>query len=114
MSRSEGRFLTELRRSSASGYHGKRSSDRYNVNRKVIEEELSMSILDIRPPDYLDEIPEPTAEDLAKAEEDYWDLVHDDPETNPHYYSDPEAYNRYQMGYDDSYELGLDDYYDKW
>lgn len=43
---SQGRALAELRRSNASGPHGKRSSDRYNNNRKILEWEATMSVLD--------------------------------------------------------------------
>ena len=34
-----GEFLTGLRRSAASGIHGKKSADRYNTNRKTIDRE---------------------------------------------------------------------------
>lgn len=40
MSKSVGRFLTGLRGSSASGPHGKRSKDRANTEREVIDAEL--------------------------------------------------------------------------
>lgn len=40
MSKNIGRTLTELRRSSAAGIHGKKNKDRRNKKRKAIEQEV--------------------------------------------------------------------------
>lgn len=70
MSNSQGRFLSELRRSNASGLHGNRPVDRYNNNRLIIEKEIAMSVLD-------EIIPEPTDADLAEIDSDteFWNQI---------------------------------------
>lgn len=98
---SNGRFLSELRRSNASGIHGKCSSDRYNNNRKAVEEELRMSVVDDIG------VQEPTTDDLDAIEAS-WDSLCFPPEV--HYYSDPDAYPSYSLLDDDGYEY----YDDEW
>lgn len=107
--KSRGQQITELRRSGAAGIHGKYSTDRYNKNRKAIELEVNMSILDIPS---LDETAEPTAEDLANAEQDYWELMVDE-YPDEHFYSDPVAYDPW-MDRDADYDSYFDDYYDRY
>jgi len=83
MARAEGRFLTELRRSNASGSHGKRPSDRYNSLRKTIEQELAleecMTSLDpiFREPNGLDDFDGPSPTDILdiEADLDYDDII---------------------------------------
>ena len=90
-----GRFLAELRRSNAAGSHGKRSPDRYNTKRKVIEEETMEPWLIER---------EPTLEELADLES--LGLLEDD--------DDLGGYSPFD-DYDDYYPYGYaddaDEYY---
>jgi hypothetical protein len=94
MARSEGRFLSEMRRSNSSGLHGKRSSDRFNVNRKIIDWEVAMSVTDEVLPHEVDtmslyDMAEPTNEDLLAIEEE----LDFDEEDGYNPFDDPDNYD---------------------
>lgn len=72
MSRQTGRFISELRSSNAAGIHGKTSTDRYNTERRAIEEDIMFSV-------NLEDLEGPSPEDLAKIEndDDFWNSIVD-------------------------------------
>lgn len=69
-----GRYLSELRGSNAAGLHGKTSADRYNTERRAIEEDIMSSTLE--------DLEGPSLADLDAIENDdeFWNSLVEDPE----------------------------------